>query len=355
MELVIGADGTAVTTVSVRSSLGDAAPYWDELVLRSRLPSPFLLSWWLEATALGKPRYILVYQGYQLLGGLALQETTRFGLRQLQVLGDGPLCLDHLDVVCAAEHVTIVLRHLVRWFTDVGSALIKLDGLVPDSYLTGILPKPVRSVVCGTAPWAPLGSSFEAFLASRPSRTRRSVRYRQRRLAAVGVQYRRAPFSDIERSLRNLRGLHAKQRGANSSFLQGWAEFSRAAVEGARRGHVKFHELVRGDHVVASVVLFEFGGRASAVQSGRVIDDPSLSGAGTVLFAEAIKHAIDSGCHEIDFLRGDEAYKKGWTTGSRQLLRLRSATGYAARTALLGYDALALTRQVKRRLTKSAI
>src|ERR1039457_4104447 len=99
MEPAACTDEMIATTVSVRTSLGDAAPQWDELVLASRLPSPFLLSWWLEATAIGRPRYILVYLGDRLLGGLALQENTRYGLRQLQALGNGPLCPDHLDVV----------------------------------------------------------------------------------------------------------------------------------------------------------------------------------------------------------------------------------------------------------------
>ena len=247
----------------------------------------------------------------------------------------------------AAEHASTVLRHLAHWFSCARPALIELDGLISDSRLGGVLPKPVRSVVCGAAPWVHLGSSFEAFLAERPGRLLQDLKRSQRRLAAAGIHYRPVPSWDVERSLRNLRVLHENQWGTHSAFLQGWTEFSRAAVEGARRGHVNFHELVRDDHVVASSVVFYVGGRASGVQSARVLDDPSLSGAGTVLLAAAIEQAFDRGCHEMDFLRGDEAYKAGWTTGSRQLLRLRSAKGYAARIALLAYDAVVLTRRAR--------
>ena len=51
------------------------------------------------------------------------------------------------------------------------------------------------------------------------------------------------------------------------------------------------HQLIREGRVVASSAWFEAAQRASYYQGGRIVDDPSLRGAGTVLMAEAIRRA----------------------------------------------------------------
>ena len=49
------------------------AAQWDRLVDSSPLPSPFLWSWWLTATADLTANFLLVVDGTRLLGGLALE------------------------------------------------------------------------------------------------------------------------------------------------------------------------------------------------------------------------------------------------------------------------------------------
>ncbi|HQF93191.1 MAG TPA: hypothetical protein PLS46_03455, partial [Microthrixaceae bacterium] len=87
------------TTVVDR--LGAHASAWDALVDSMPLPSPFLRSWWLAEVAIGDPRIVLVFDHGELVGGLALQRSTKAGVEVLQFLGTGPLEPDHLDLVAA--------------------------------------------------------------------------------------------------------------------------------------------------------------------------------------------------------------------------------------------------------------
>jgi hypothetical protein len=83
----------------VLSDLDRWASQWDQLVERSPLPSPFQRSWWLIGTGAPRVRFLLVVDADRLLGGLALQEGRRLGLPCFRMLGAGPLCPDHLDLL----------------------------------------------------------------------------------------------------------------------------------------------------------------------------------------------------------------------------------------------------------------
>jgi CelD/BcsL family acetyltransferase involved in cellulose biosynthesis len=55
--------------------------------------------------------------------------------------------------------------------------------------------------------------------------------------------------------------------------------------------------------------------------------DYDMRDAGTVLLMEAIRLAIEDGCHEIDLLRGSEPYKDVYARRARKVMRLHAATG----------------------------
>ena len=86
------------------------AAQWDQLVDSSPLPSPFLRSWWL--TGVGGPgrHFLLVVDGAQLLGGLALER--RHPMLSVRMMGDGSLCPDHLDLLAAPGHEAAVVSLL---------------------------------------------------------------------------------------------------------------------------------------------------------------------------------------------------------------------------------------------------
>ena len=99
---------------------------WDQLVDSSPLPSPFLRSWWLTGTGGPGRHFLLVIDGAHLLGGLAVEQHHR--MRSVRMMGDGPLCPDHLDLLAASGHEETVVSLLRDWFCRPGERLLGLQG-----------------------------------------------------------------------------------------------------------------------------------------------------------------------------------------------------------------------------------
>jgi CelD/BcsL family acetyltransferase involved in cellulose biosynthesis len=334
-----------------RSRLEQWASEWDALVEQLPLPSPFLRSWWLEATAGPRPGFVLVVAGDVLLGGLALEEDRRFGIPLLRVMGAGPLCPDHLDLVARRGHEATVVDAIAGWLRRPGSRVLDLEGVVIDSRLRLALPGPVREELVDVAPWTPLPDDPGDFLATRSANFRANLRKAFRRFAADGVTHRVARQGDIETALESLRRLHSSQWGQRSRFLASFERFAAASRAGAGRGELRFHELVAGETVIASVNCFEVAGRASLYQSGRLVDR-RWSNSTTVLLARVIEDACQRGLTEADFLRGNEAYKRNFAQHERSLLRLRAAKGIGGRLALAGLVGYERTRRRAGQLTR---
>jgi CelD/BcsL family acetyltransferase involved in cellulose biosynthesis len=318
----------------VVGSLGPLAPSWDRLVEALPLPSPFLRSWWLEATAGPRPCFVLVVDGSRLAGGLALERDTRLGMARLRFMGAGPLCPDHLDVVAAPGREPDVLVALARWLARPGSRLIDLDGVPAGSRLAEALPGRVWAEVTDVAPWSPLPADPARYEPGLTSRFRNTLRRSRARLARQGAHHRVIPADECGRALETLRRLHHQRWGDSSSFLPSFDRFAAAAAEGVRRREVVLHELATGSGPVAVEVWFELAGRASFYQSGRDVTDPRWRGAGTVLRAAVIERACRLGFSEVDLLRGDDAYKRDWAPLARPLSRLRAAHGPSGHLAL---------------------
>ena len=104
------------------------------------------------------------------------------------------------------------------------------------------------------------------------------------------------------------------------------------------------HELAIGESVIAIVVVFEVAGRISLYQSARLTDF-RWRDATTLLLNAVIRDACTRGFTEVDFLRGDEAYKNNFAPERRQLLRLRVTSGEFARAVLTAETA---ARKAKR-------
>src|SRR2546427_7710035 len=88
----------STTCIEVRDSLADLASSWDALVAKQPIASPFLRSWWLEGVAGPRPRFVLVVDDGQLVGGDPLEEHRRMGMSRLQFIGSRNLAADHLDL-----------------------------------------------------------------------------------------------------------------------------------------------------------------------------------------------------------------------------------------------------------------
>ena len=323
--------------------LDEWATQWDQLVDSSPVPSPFLRSWWLAGTGGSGRHFLLVVDDARLLGGLALEE--RRPKSSLRVMGDGPLCPDHLDLLAASGHEAAVVRVLRDWLGRPGGRLLDLRGVRAESRLIEALPGRVRREVMAVAPFAPLPDSAEAYRATLPSQFRRNLRKSAGRLEAEGVRHRTIRGPAVLGCLDTLRELHEAQWGHRSRFLPVFDHFVAGCLGGTAAGEVVVHELASDNLVIAIVIAFEVAGRVSLYQSARIISDPPRRDATTALIAAIIDDACARGFTEVDFLRGDETYKGRFTDRHREMLRLVAGTGVVGRFGCLTSAAIFRAKQ----------
>lgn len=329
-------------------ALNSWAFQWDRLVNLSPIPSPFLRSWWLTGVSGPRPHFLLAVHGDRLLGGVALEERRRLGLPWLRMMGTGRLCPDHLDLSALPGHEDAVVGAVRAWLRRPGPRLLDMESIPASSLLAAALPGPVRREPQAGAPWAGLPDEPKTYLASRPRTLRKTLRQASARFTAEGASHRVSRGPSVAQSLETLRRLHQAQWGNRSRFLPDFNRFAAACRLGAERDEVAVHELAVGDTVIAIMVSFEVAGRVSLYQSARLTEF-RWRDATTVLLNAAIADACERGFAEVDFLRGEEAYKSNFAPERRELLRLRTACGWTGRAALAMETA---TRKIKRVATR---
>lgn len=335
-------------------ALGTLAEAWDALVMTMPLPSPFLRSWWIESTAIGEPVIVLVLDADELIGGLALQRSSRAGVEVLQFVGTGPLEPDHLDLVAAPGRVDDVVSAIRAWLRD-GDRIVDLVGARAMAWALDAVPGVGTVEHLEVAPYVVLPDTAEAYLASRAGRMRSTITRSAKRLDRAGVEFvvvgAAATSDELDRSLAALRDLHDGRWGDESGFLARWDDVVAAARRGVSAEEVRLHQLVDADgRIVAIEIEFVLAGRMSFYQAGRLTDH-ELRGSGSVLRHRVVSAAIAEGFGEFDLLRGGEEYKAEWAEHRRGLLRIRRGTGprsAAILTALRGRslatDAIARVR-----------
>ena len=334
----------------VRTDLGPFGAQWDALVDADALASPFLRSWWIDHAAVGEAAIVLVIDGQELVGGIALQRTVRQRVDWYSMVGNGPLEPDHLDAVSSPERRSEVIVALGAWMARPGNRVFDLDGLVPDGIARAALPSGavLRSIT--PAPFASLPTDYSEYLAGRPGKLRSTVTRAAKRFDREGATFRMADPDDIDRSLRALHELHDSRWGDGSAFLDGWDRFAQALRAGNAAGDVRFGELVDAEgRIVAIELELRAGRRLCFYQAGRVTDH-EWRGSGSVLKARIIEAGIAEGFVEFDLLRGGEPYKAEWADARRTVVRVQAAVGPVAR-AMVG--AAEVRRRVQRRRERS--
>ena len=176
--------------------------------------------------------------------------------------------------------------------------------------------------------------SWEAYLAERPSELCATIRRKSR---AVG----RDPALRLE-LVRDPAALGPALAAYEAVYARSWKEpepfpgFNRALFAGlGASGRLRVGLMWAGETAVAAQYWTVFRGRATLLKLAHDEAARSVS-PGTVLTAYAIRCLIEQdGAEEIDFGRGDDAYKRNWADGRRQRsgllafnpLRLRGALG----------------------------
>jgi CelD/BcsL family acetyltransferase involved in cellulose biosynthesis len=270
------------------------------------------------------------------------------------MLGAGPLCPDHLDLLAVQGEEDVVVRVVGDWLRRPGARLFDLEGIRADSRLITALPNHVRRELLAVAPWVALPADFEDYRAARSANFRRNLRRASARLTAEGAACRIERGASAVRSLGAFRQLHSAQWEDRSRFLPSFELFAGACRRAAEVDEVAFHEIIVGETIIAIFVTFEVARRVSLYQSARLTDD-RWRDAATMLLAAIIADACARGLAEVDFLRGDEGYKSGYAPEQRELLRLRAANGRVGRAALVVDTAVRKIRRLGGQLISGVV
>jgi CelD/BcsL family acetyltransferase involved in cellulose biosynthesis len=90
-----------------------------------------------------------------------------------------------------------------------------------------------------------------------------------------------------------------------------------------RRNQLRVGELRCGDALLAFMLAYHWQG---VVYTWNTQYDPTYAdySLGRIVLVSLVEQSFHEGCHELDFMRGEEPYKFQWTTFYRTNLALRS-------------------------------
>jgi CelD/BcsL family acetyltransferase involved in cellulose biosynthesis len=293
---------------------------WHELHAASALRSPFLtLAWqqtWARAFA-GSARIEIrtVRDGQgRLVGALPLYEAEP-GLWRLIGGVDVSDYLDLLAVGGAEEDVWLPLLA-----SHDGGAVWDLHAVPGTSATVSLLPRLAPACrLAATArveercPVLTLPDSWEAYLATLPSRHRHEMLRKVRRL------HRQAPDARVTAVHRpdQIRGrfdefldLHRRSRAGKARFMdermEGFFRTAIVALAEAAGARLWFLDTAAGP--IASFICLEWAGSVGLYNSG-FHPERALLAPGLVLLTSVVQDAIVRGKTRFDFLRGEERYK----------------------------------------------
>lgn len=316
---------------------------WECLTARAAFTNIFLTWDWMTVwckhyVGRAQPRVVAVYEGSDLiaLAPFMIREYRVLGLplfRRIAFLGTG--VSDRLDVLLAPGRERAGLDAIVSHLRSFPWDVADLDEVPEDSATARLLPALAASPDLGvevtpqsTCPVVKLLGDPESQLASLGRKTRSNLMYYQRRLARthrIAVQVLR-DGQDLAEGLGTFLALYQRcfaDRAASALTGEKFAAFRRdIAMRCAPQGRLLLVLLRVDDEHVAGELGFLY--RRTWYVYNKCHDPAWRSEhVGTILQWEAIRHAILAGCHEYDFLRGDEGYKAHWGGKPRRQVRIR--------------------------------
>ena len=316
---------------------------WGELLGSSGanrlfLSWPWLYTWWLHLSEGRRLHLITVRRRGKLLAIAPLvvrppKPKRLLPFRALEFLGAGTVGSDYLDLIIRRGEEQESIKALAAYLLDcrhmldlsrVDAASSHLSMLAANLAQEGWHVERSATDVC---PYSVLrGHTWESYLASLGPAHRYNLRRRIRNaerdfkltfLAAESDATRREYFSEFL-------GLHKKRwetrSGSDAMHTPHLVRFHEEFSDVARQlGWLRLYLLRFDDRPVAALYGFDCAHVTYIYQAGF---DPSYSkhSVGLICIGLAIKHAIERGVHEVDFLHGDEAYKFQWAHRQRGLL-----------------------------------
>ncbi len=250
----------------------------------------------------------------------------------------GPLAVPDQAEEVAAKLLSYLQAGLGGWDIDdlqhlrPGSSLLLAEERLRASDVSGH-----RSLLpIETCPFAPLPGSWEEFGLRLGKKMRSNLAYYERLLHRTfsDTQYSLADRESLSDGMTALFQLH--QSRWNARWLPGvlggkrvQAFHREVAARFLENGWLRLHLLHAEGAIRAVLYCFAFGGKTLYYLGGFAPEFAKYS-LGTALTARAIQAAIQEGCSEFDFLRGEEPYKYRWMPQERinyRLVQLRVRRG----------------------------
>lgn len=275
------------------------------------------------------------------------------GARWLKFLGRDRVSGDHLDFLCPPERQSECLAALLGFLDELAGYHGVLLGELERDCLTYTRLRawaahhnyPVHEREQRVVPYIDLPTTLDEYLATLSANMRYHVRRRRREFQRTdGARLRvLTEAAEISPALEDLFALHGErwQRDGQPGVFhdtdkcQFLRDFCR---DTAARGWVRCYVLDVNSRPEAVLLAFHWQGTASFYQMGWR-PGCTVRSPGVVLLAASIEQAIHEGLRKYDFLRGDEEYKRRWTSQAVDQVTLVIAARTPARALLVAEQA----------------
>lgn len=345
-----GGDATAIPavitteTITTNDGFRNLQTEWTELIEGCRCRSFFLswewlYTWWQYLADDRKLNIITARHDGRLIAIAPLASRPRrfmrlLPFRVLEFLGSGSVGSDYLNILVRDGYEEEALRAIAGALTERDSVLelsqvermsSRMINLALQLRLLGWRTHRTTVNFC---PFISLRQhSWATYLAGLGSAHRTNLRRRLKKLSATFNMRIEVAKTQPQRyvALKTLVDLHLKrwnQRGGSDALhtdalLAFHEAMSALALE---KGWLRLHVMWLDDVPVAAVYGFLYNNVYHFYQAGFDMDFRDYS-VGLVMTGMTIRHAIEEGAAEFDFLHGEESYKYLWTREERELVR----------------------------------
>ncbi|MCP5142650.1 MAG: GNAT family N-acetyltransferase [Chromatiales bacterium] len=160
------------------------------------------------------------------------------------------------------------------------------------------------------------GRSFEAYMAGRPGRLRSTIERKQRKLEREhGCTFRLTTDEGVGQALEDFKAVNRASWKAGERYQ---AFIERLVHAAAEAGWLRIATLLVGERPIASQIWFVAHRKANIFRLS-FDEDWRRYSPGSILTRHMMQHVIDTDrVEEIDFLIGNDAYKRDWMSERRE-------------------------------------
>jgi CelD/BcsL family acetyltransferase involved in cellulose biosynthesis len=324
-------------------------PLWDDMAAGIPFRSwTWLSTWWRHYAALGQLFVLGVFDRGHLIGIAPwYQIKTLQNGRMLRCLGDVEVCSEYVTILCEPGLERTVTDALAEWLLQANNRdqwdVIELASTDPEDVAAFALAEQMAERGCrfhpepGPGCWrAVLPPSWDEYLPRLSKDRRKKIRRLQRRYIDSGlVAWHTASSPEkIGVARRVLVDLHQGRRTAlgqpgcftSPRYRAFHEEVMPRLLKESRLG---LHWLEFDGRPVAAEYQLR-GANAVYCYQGGISPDGALASPGQIAILLSFQQAIEQGRRTLDFLRGDEPYKRQWGAQFCPNVDLRIVAGSTA-------------------------